>query len=421
LSKDFAIILQIFNKGVCMTFLTAKFGTLSSFGLKFFLGLFVSFLLVGCGDESKTAVAAGGGHSLVLDKDGNVYGAGDSSYGQLGLGNVDCRVAIVYYCKAFTKISSLEDKNITAIAAGYVHSFAIDKNGNVYVSGDNDNGQLGLGDHDGRDTFTKISLFDGKNIIVVAAGHYHSLALGSGGKVYAAGWNSGGQLGLGDAKYYNGFTEVSSLGGKNIIAITAGYAHSLVLGSDGKVYAAGDNSEGQLGLGDKNNRNIFTEVSSLGGKNIVAIYAGYTHSLALGDDGKVYAAGHNSEGQLGLGDSGYGTDRNSFTEVSSLNGKRIIAISAGIYHSLAIDSDGKVYATGWNLYGQLGFGDRNSRNTFGEVPSLKGKNIVAIAAGSGQSFAVGSDGKIYASGDNSYGHLGLGDTKERQNFTEITR
>jgi alpha-tubulin suppressor-like RCC1 family protein len=201
----------------------------------------------------------------------------------------------------------------------------------------------------------------------ISAGRLHSLALSNDGKVYAAGHNNAGQLGLGDNNDTNTFKEVTSLNGKNIIAISAGYLHSLALSSDRKVYTAGYNVFGQLGLDDNNHRNTFKEVSSLNGKSITALFAGSFHSLALSNDGKIYATGWNKNGQLGLGD---GADRNTFTEVAGQNGKTIIAISAGSFHSLALSNDGKIYATGWNKNGQLGLGDTTNRNTFTKVTVL---------------------------------------------------
>jgi alpha-tubulin suppressor-like RCC1 family protein len=411
-----------------MAFLTAKFGTLSSFGLKFFLGLFVSFLLVGCGDESKVAVVAQDSYSFAIDSNGEVYATGYNLYGQLGLGdavqlNNNCGIRIVGddifyqffpYCKAFTKVSSLDGKNITAISGGKDHSIALDVNGKVYAAGENYNGQLGFEDTSLiHRKFAAVPSLNGKNIIGIAAGYSHSLALDSNGKVYAAGSNHGGQLGLGDSGSgtdRSTFTEVSSLKDKNITTITARTFHSLALGSDGRVYIAGRNSIGLLWYYDS-----FTEVLSLSGKKITAIATGDDHSFVLDSNGKVYAMGYNEYGQLGMGDT---NDRNTFTEVSSLNDKNITAIIAGTYHSFAIDSNNKVYATGYNS-GQLGMGDTNNRNTFTEVSSLKGKNITAITAGDWHSFAIDSNGKVYAAGSNDYGQLGLGDMKDRKVFTEV--
>ncbi|MDR0664864.1 MAG: hypothetical protein LBF86_05010, partial [Helicobacteraceae bacterium] len=168
----------------------------------------------------------------------------------------------------------------------------------------------------------------------IAAGDLRSLALSKDGKVYATGFNNKGQLGLGDKTDRKVFTEVANLSDKNIIALSVGAHHSLALSKDGKIYATGDNKYGQLGLGDNDNRDTFTEVANLSDKNIIALSVGARHSLALSKDGKVYVAGSNRFGQLGLGDSDHETNRHTFTEVTSLSAKTIVAISVGGFHSL---------------------------------------------------------------------------------------
>ncbi|MDR2638247.1 MAG: hypothetical protein LBC09_00235, partial [Helicobacteraceae bacterium] len=84
-----------------------------------------------------------------------------------------------------------------------------------------------------------------------------------------------------------------------------------------------------------------------------AVATSFAFSFVI-TDGKIYAAGDNEYGQLGLGDSGKGANGIAFTEVTSLKGKNITAIVAGGAHSLALAKNGKVYAAGFNEYGQLG-------------------------------------------------------------------
>ncbi|MDR0747881.1 MAG: hypothetical protein LBE89_08370 [Helicobacteraceae bacterium] len=249
----------------------------------------------------------------------------------------------------------------------------------------------------------------------ISAGGFHSLALSNNGKVYAAGYNEYGQLGLGDNTNRNAFTEVASLSGKNITALSAGYEHSLALSNSGKVYATGWNNYGQLGLGDNTDRNAFTEVTDLSGKNIIALSAGIYRSLALSSNGKVYATGRNHYGQLGLGDN---TNTNTFKEVTDLSG--ITAIFAGGNYSFAISNDGKVYATGRNNYGQLGLDNNDNKNTFTDVTSLSGKTITALSASDEHSFAISNDGKVYATGRNNYGQLGSGDNTDCDAFAEVS-
>ncbi|MDR0746336.1 MAG: hypothetical protein LBE89_00395, partial [Helicobacteraceae bacterium] len=287
--------------------------------------------------------------------------------------------------------------------------------GKVYATGDNEYGQLGLGNDTNKTSFTEVASLSGKNIIALSAGSYHSLALSSNGKVYATGDNEYGQLGLGNDTNKTSFTEVADLNDKNITAIFAGDYHSFALSDDGKVYATGLNEYGQLGLGNTTDRNTFTEVSSLSGKTITALSAGNLHSFALANDGKVYATGENHIGQLGLGDT---TNRNTFNDVTDLSSKSITALSAGNQHSFALSSNGTVYATGWNNKGQLGLSNNIDKNTSTEVTSLSG--ITSISAGGEHSLALSSDGKVYATGYNYDGQLGFGDNTDCNAFAEVS-
>jgi alpha-tubulin suppressor-like RCC1 family protein len=328
--------------------------------------------------------------------------------------------------RKFTRATSLDNKGIKAIAAGYDHTLALSDDGKVYAAGTNNYGQVGFGDSGwGKSSypFALVPPLSDKDIIAIAAGDQHSLALAKDGKVYAAGYNRNGQLGLGDKDNRSNFTEVASLSGKKIIAIAAAGAisigsgsHSLALDSDGKVYGAGAANYGQLGLGDNVATNIsgFTEVTSLKGKKIIAIFAGGAHSFAIAKDGKVYGAGYNGRGELALDCSSICY---SFTEIPSLKGKNIIALAAGESHSLALAKNGKVYGAGSMGYGKLGLGYHSIMEggrlisqlySFTEIPSLKGKNIIDISAGKDFSLAVSKEGKLYVTGDNENGQLGLG-------------
>jgi alpha-tubulin suppressor-like RCC1 family protein len=375
---------------------------------------FLSGFLIGCGGGGSrgssssdlpviAAISAGDSCSFALDSDGKVYATGINYDGQLGLNDTNDR-------NSFTEVTSLS--GVIAISIGFSHSLALTKNNKVYATGSNQYGQLGLSDTNNHNSFTAISSLNDKTVTAIATGEDYSFVLAKDGKIYAIGWNRFGQLGLGDTNDRNTFTVVSSL--SNITAIVAGYKHSLALADNGTVYATGHNYNGQLGLSNNNDYNNFTVVSSLSGKIIIAIVTGDSYSLALDNDGKVYATGHNYNGQLGLGDT---NDRNTFIAVPSLSGKTITAIAAGGHHSFALDSNGKVYATGYNYYGQLGLGNTNDRNTFIAVPSLSG--IATIAAGYRNSFAIDGDGKVYATGWNYFGELGLNDDIDRKTFTEV--
>jgi alpha-tubulin suppressor-like RCC1 family protein len=211
-----------------------------------------------------------------------------------------------------------------------------------------------------------------------------------------------------------GFTGEAS-GSVQFSRIACGFHHSLALTTDGKVYAWGHNYYGQLGLGNSGvgtNKYSPNRIPNL--SNVSGIAAGEYYSLALTNDGKVYAWGYNGYGQLGLGNT---TNQSSPVHVSSLSNVAGIAAntennsSTGASHSLAFTNDGKVYSWGSNSTGQLGLGNNTDQSRPVHVSSLS--NVSGITAGGNHSFALTNDGKVYAWGDNGGGQLGLGNRVER--------
>ncbi|MCL1983769.1 MAG: hypothetical protein FWG58_00020, partial [Methanomassiliicoccaceae archaeon] len=149
--------------------------------------------------------------------------------------------------------------------------------------------------------------------------------------------------------------------------VAAGGAHSLALKSDGTVWAWGWNAQRQLGDGTGTERSTPVQVKGPGGTgyltNVIAIAAGGNHSMALKEDGTVWAWGYDLYGQLGDGDSG-GADKSTPIQVKGQDGTGYLtdvkAIAAGNMHSIALKSDGTVWAWGWNQYGGLGDGTSGS-------------------------------------------------------------
>jgi alpha-tubulin suppressor-like RCC1 family protein len=423
-----------------------------------------------------TAISAKGYHSLALDSDGNVWAWGDNSYGQLG-DETKIERHTPIKVKGFDGIDDLE--NIIAIAAGGYHSIALDSNGKVWAWGYNCNGQLGNGETGEEVTPIKVKGLDGEGllegIVAIAGGEYHSLALDSDGYVWAWGYNEDGQLGDGTTDDKDTPIKVKGLDGEGllegIVAITSGEYHSVALDSDGNVWswgyniygqlgngtyentstpvltltsnrqkilsveavsigdyysialengnvwAWGDNSYGQLGDGTNDNRYFPVQVKGLDGEgflsDITTIAAGYYHNLALDSSGNVWAWGENNLGQVGDNDT---ENRNTPVQVLGEGGagylSDITAISAGLQFSLALDSDRNVWAWGWNEYGRLGDNTTNDRHTPVQVKGFEAngllENIIAISAGNEHALALDSDGYVWAWGYNGNGRLGIG-------------
>jgi alpha-tubulin suppressor-like RCC1 family protein len=162
-----------------------------------------------------------------------------------------------------TFINYLE--GIESISQGYSHNLLLTKDGQVYVWGWNTEGQLGLGDNGIRSSPTLITKFKGKRIISISTGKYTSYALDSEGNVYSWGYNSFGNLGLGDIESVNIPTLIPSLKGKFISFLSCG-PHCFAIDDNENVYSWGNNSRSQLGLGDEENRHSPTLVEALKGK-----------------------------------------------------------------------------------------------------------------------------------------------------------
>lgn len=147
----------------------------------------------------------------------------------------------------------------------------------------------------------------------------------------------------------------------DIIDIAAGGCHTLALDARGGLWAWGFNTAGQIGDGTTTNRTTPVKVAD----GVSAIGAGYAHSLAVKTDGSLWTWGANSSGQLGLGDT---SNRTSPAEVEDLEGVR--AISGGLDASYAITRDGGVWAWGGNAYGQLGLGTTTAHTSPQRIPGL---------------------------------------------------
>jgi len=202
-------------------------------------------------------------------------------------------------------------------------------------------------------------------IRAIAAGAYHSLALKSDGTLYVVGYNFYGQLGLGHDKNQKSWKQTSLTA---VTAMAGGSKHSLALKSDGTVWGTGWNLNGQLGSGDNNQTYSWTvqglTAASTPLTAITAIAAGGERSLALKSDGIVWVTGENGFGQLGLGDD---TARYFWTKTSLTD---VGAISAGQYHSFALKLDSTVWGTGGNAFGQLGLGSGSPSRIYSWTQSL---------------------------------------------------
>ncbi|XP_078385990.1 putative E3 ubiquitin-protein ligase HERC4 [Cetorhinus maximus] len=191
------------------------------------------------------------------------------------------------------------------------------------------------------------------NIIQVACGNHHSLALSKGGKLFAWGQNTYGQLGLGTKGGSEDSPQcVTSLTGMPVAQITAGGEHSFALSLSGAVFGWGRNNHGQLGLKDTEDRHKPNYVKLLECKKTIHISCGEEHTAVLTKDGLVFTFGAGSYGQLGHNST---EDEIKPRLVGCLFGNKVSQIACGSYHTLVfVPSSGKIYSFGRGEDGQLG-------------------------------------------------------------------
>jgi alpha-tubulin suppressor-like RCC1 family protein len=276
-----------------------------------------------------------------------------------------------------------------------LHSVALRSDGTIWTWGRNDFGSLGDGTTIDRDT--PIAVPDLSDVVAIDANGSLSLALRSDGTV----WRWG--LMFAEPELTPSHLSPAPVPGlDDVVAIAAGNAlHALALRADGTVWGWGMNVRGQIGPDAPNLEQTSTPVLIPNLTDVIAIAAGIDHSLALRADGTVWAWGSNERGELG---DGTGADSSVPVMVSALSGVK--AIAAGDQHCLAVTADGAVWAWGVNSYGQIGDGAYSDQLT--PVPVLNLSDVVVIDAGPFHSLALRSDGTLWGWGNNYHGQLGDG-------------
>lgn len=285
-------------------------------------------------------------------------------------------------------------EQIKKVVSGYSFSVALFTNGDLYAWGKNASGELGIGDTTDRANPT----FVGSGYTDVAAGQSHVLAVMNDGTLWGWGSNASGQIKPGSSNYPSpvqigsGYTAVMASSGT-----ASSYASSYALkGSD--LYAWGDNSYGQLGLGDNSDRTTPIFVDS----GFTKVSAGFAHVLALkGSD--LYIWGKNTDGEAGLGS--YLEGAPTMTPTPYLFGTGYSDVAAGQYFSLALKSNGDLFGFGRNVEGAVGNGMTDGKDVY--TPSLVGSGYSNIMANMSTSWGF-KGGQPYVWGTSVSGQSGLG-------------
>lgn len=294
-------------------------------------------------------------HLMILNRSGELWSCGSGS--QTGIASGSTRV--------FSKVPSKE--KVRLMSCGSNFSIFVTENNEMFGVGSNSDGRFGFNWNNGTASPQKIEFPFSKAIKQLSCGTNHSLLLTSEGQVYCTGSNEYGQLGLVDengnkSANVNTFRVITEIVKKKAVQICAGMYISLILirekDKSSYVMSCGEKAGGKLGLGSDAQNNVisFTMIPELKNVDVKAVYCKKKHCLALTYTGKLYSWGLNEHGQLG-----HGNTENEFKPklISFFENMKVFSCGAGNHHSIVIakgknEEQAKVYAFGENAANRLG-------------------------------------------------------------------
>ena len=345
--------------------------------------------------------ACGYQFTAAITSDGNLWTWGRNTDGQLGILG---RTAV------FSPIQILPFDTWKKVVTGTWHTVALNSNGTLSVWGvNNQGGQLGLNTNAG--PYSSPVLLDSDSIWSdVATGAYSSYAINTNGALWAWGNNNIGQLGLGNTTDRSSPVQVGSLSNwSKITAHIVNFNAAISIKTDGTLWAWGYNAFGQLGLSNLTNRSSPVQVGNL--SNWSQVSAGGAHALAIKTDGTLWGWGNGGNGQLG----NFGVNVSSPVQIGALSNWS--QVSCGYSHTLAIKTDGTIWAWGRNVFGELGLNTTASVSSPVQIGTQS--DWSKITCGYYSSRAIKTDGTLWTWGYNPNGQLGLSDITNRSSPVQV--
>ncbi|XP_075560269.1 uncharacterized protein LOC142592614 [Dermacentor variabilis] len=347
----------------------------------------------------KVSQVACGTHHTLFNTDAGVFSCGSSRYGQLGLGDLQ-RTWVPHL------VDTLAGREVIKVAAGLYHSLAVTKDGSLFTWGWGVHGQLGHGGcADERQPREVASLVDHK-VVDAYGGCGHSVALTSEGVVFTFGCNLFGQLGLGRSPKRSSPQRVDL--GEPVRLLCSGFFQVLALLSSGRLLTWGANPQ-SLRLQAQSSRRSRLQAVVAQNELLSSLAGGphggnLRHPVSAAATGALPTAGTSPVAQALL----HGHQRHlSPTEVdlSAVRGP-LVGMACGSNHALLLTRDGEIFAWGRNTEGQLGLGNRKDQKSPQLVSHLSQRSkVVQVSCGRDFSLALDTQGKLWAWGQNDGGQL----------------
>ena len=383
-----------------------------------------SILQSGVNFNNALKVVCGGYHTIYISTEStnNIYGCGHNEYGQLGLNHNTSKIG-------FNNITfgMQIGVQVTDVACGEFHTMVLTSSGELYGTGFNNNGQLGIEYHVNKNILTRCKLHDNItensvdaiNIKKVACSLYTTSLINNNDMVFSCGYNSQGTLGIGNFSNVNVFYPTNLSNASNIVC---GGDTCIVVKLNEEIFGCGNNVDDQLAI--QYNYNNFQLINGV--NKVLKFSTNEYHSAILKKDGTVWVTGKNNYGQLGLGQDNF-EYKKTYTQISADDPEitEFLAVSCGKNHTALLTRDGRVFSSGRNNNGQLGIGSLIDSSAFSQCIDNSSVNngyiqdAIDIACGENHTIIVRQNGiekKLWACGDNSYGQLGTTDGTDYSYF-----
>jgi alpha-tubulin suppressor-like RCC1 family protein len=344
-----------------------------------------------CDSSEVIDIAEFGHNKLVLFENGDLWGWGYNSKGNLGTGDT---TSVKVPTLLATDVEEMNPTECGSYHHEYGRLYIKKSDGTWYGTGYSDYGIFGDGTTGLVSSFTGLTIPSGHTSIErlwnLGYGYGVTFIEVEDGTIYGCGYNGQGQLGDGTTTSQSSWTEVVFPETLTIKDIQGGYGFyssssysrgaTVFLSTDGAVYTCGDNTYGQLGDGTKTDNSTVTKILDDGVDSILVLGGGGTSVYCTyASKDKLTVWGYNVKGQLGIGST---TDTFTPTEISIEYDEIFGNVTGHIYShyvQVFLKKDTEIWATGHNAYGCLGVGDATDRTSFtktaisGNITDIKSK------------------------------------------------
>ncbi len=350
-------------------------------------------------NSSPTTAIAGGDSGMFSSSVSVPYRSGRNEFGQAAISasaSVDTP----------TQPVAPNDVSLVFYSLGNRHAVGMSNTGVLQAWGANDLGQLGNSSAlSGSGGALVVVPWSGQSVVQISSGQDHNLVLLDDGTVWAWGLNSRGQAGV-DPLLSTIVWEPQQVNLPVAISqVVAGANHNLALGTDGRIFAWGDNRYGQLGTTTNASTTYMPlEVSLPNSILAVSVSAGRNHSVACLEGGSLASWGANKSGQLGLVGDMVEIQPAVISGIS-----QVVDVACGDFFTAAIVESGEVYAWGANWDQQLGELSQTGNSHAPGLINTNGVDALSLSLGRDHGYFVGSDGNVYGWGSDRYGQAGTDD------------